>query len=322
MKKHRTLKSMSLVLIACLLTVLFTGCSSATQNAADNYFAVTEDAVVSSPEYSVTEETFDSVADVGNMEYGSTGSGSGSSISVPDDGRKVILTAEVRMEAKEYDAALEQLLGGVAGMGGYVSNREDHDYGSRETTLTLRIPSDRFDEFINGLPGIANVTRLVQSSQDITESYIQTESYLASLTTQQDRLLELMAQAETLEDLLSIEDRLATVRAELQYYASLKNSYDNRISYSTITLTLWEVRDYTVIEPTFGEELWEVIKDTGVGFVEFLRDLLFFLISAFPYLILLTVVLIPAVKLARRRRAKKASKKASQTADAPAADEK
>lgn len=311
MKNHRIFKSMGFVLIVCLLTVLFAGCASASQEATDNYFAVTEDAVVSSPEYAVKEEMFDSAADVGDAEYGSTGTGSGSSISVPDDGRKVILTAEVRMEAKEYDIALEQLLGSVSGMGGYVSNREDHDYGSRETILTLRIPSGRFDEFINGLPGIANITRLVQSSQDITESYIQTESYLASLTTQQDRLLELMAQAETLEDLLSIEDRLATVRAELQYYASLKNSYDNRISYSTITLTLWEVRDYTVIEPTFGEELWEVIRDTGVGFVEFLRDLLFFLISAFPYLILLTVVLIPTVKLLRRRRAKKAAKAAA-----------
>ena len=140
---------------------------------------------------------------------------------------------------------------------------------------------------------------------------IETESYLASLTTQQDRLLELMEQAESLEDLLAIEDRLATVRAELQYYASLKNSYDNRLSYSTVTLTLWEVKDYTVVQPTFGEELWETIKDSGRDFARFLENLLFFLIGAFPYLVLLVIVLIPLRILIKKRRAKKAAVKAA-----------
>jgi hypothetical protein len=254
---------------------------------------------------------------MGDYEYGMTadtaapmegdpGSGSTGSITVPDDGRKVILTAEVRMEAKDYDTALRDLLSTVTGMGGYVSNREDYGYGNRETMLTLRIPSTHYADFIDGLPGIANVTRLVQSSQDITESYIETESYLASLTTQQDRLLELMAQAESLEDLLSIEDRLATVRAELQYYASLKNSYDNRLTYSTVTLTLWEVKDYTVIQPTFGEKLWESIKDSGEDFARFLEDLLFFLIGAFPYLVLLTAAVFLIRRVTKKRRAKKA----------------
>ena len=308
MIKRRTIHWMSLVLALCLLAALCTGCAASAPS--DMAYDTMENTQASSPEYKgeYFDAEFGVTTDAALPEEAPGGS---NSISVPNDGRKVILTAEVRMEAKEYDAVLEALLSTVSDMGGYVSNREDYGHGNRETTLTLRIPSTQYDTFINGLPGIANVTRLVQSSQDITESYIETESYLASLTTQQDRLLELMEQAESLEDLLAIEDRLATVRAELQYYASLKNSYDNRLSYSTVTLTLWEVKDYTVVQPTFGEELWETIKDSGRDFARFLENLLFFLIGAFPYLVLLVIVLIPLRILIKKRRAKKAAVKAA-----------
>lgn len=319
MKNHKIARFAALALAAVLLTMALTGCGAAAMDSA----ASEPMEAPAAKEEMLTDEIF---LNTGSTEYGTlTDTLAGdtaapsTSISVPQDGRKVILRAEVTMEAKEYDAALGGLLKAVNGLGGYVSNREDYDYSRREVRLTLRIPSAKFDEFVNGLPNIANVTQLSQSSQDITESYIETESYLESLKTQQTRLLELMEKAENLEDLLTIEDRLAHVRAELQYYASLKNSYDNRISYSTIELSLYEVRDYTVVKPTFGEELWEVIKDTGEDFVEFLQDLLFFLIEAFPYLALLAVILIPLIRLRKKRRAKKAAEKAAAAPPPPTA---
>lgn len=319
MKNHKIARFAALALAAVLLTMALTGCGAAAMDSA----ASEPMEAPAAKEDILTDEIF---LNTGSAEYGTlTDTLAGdtaapsTSISVPQDGRKVILRAEVTMEAKEYDAALGGLLKAVNGLGGYVSNREDYDYSRREVRLTLRIPSAKFDEFVNGLPNIANVTQLSQSSQDITESYIETESYLESLKTQQTRLLELMEKAENLEDLLTIEDRLAHVRAELQYYASLKNSYDNRISYSTIELSLYEVRDYTVVKPTFGEELWEVIKDTGEDFVEFLQDLLFFLIEAFPYLALLAVILIPLIRLRKKRRAKKSAEKAAAAPPPPAA---
>lgn len=323
MKKRTCIVPLSFVLAACLLLTLLTGCAGAAPME-DMSFQSTESMSVTNgykAEYyeEMGDYEYGMTADTAAPMEGDPGSGSGStgSITVPDDGRKVILTAEVRMEAKDYDTALRDLLSTVTGMGGYVSNREDYGYDRRETMLTLRIPSTHYADFIDGLPGIANVTRLVQSSQDITDSYIETESYLASLTTQQNRLLELMEQAESLEDLLAIEDRLATVRAELQYYASLKNSYDSRLTYSTVTLTLWEVKDYTVIKPTFGEKLWESIKDSGEDFALFLENLLFFLIGAFPYLVLLTAAVLLIRRITKKRRAKKAD--AAKTPEEPTA---
>ena len=257
-----------------------------------------------------SSETF--TADAGGGLGGAVGE-----LSLPADERKVILSADVTLEAKNYDEALQTLLSSVSACGGYLASREDYSYSARETVLSVRVPSERFDGFLGGLGEIANVVYLSQSSDDITESYVETESYLASLNTQQERLLQLMEQASSLEELLQIEDRLAEVRAQLQYYASLKNSYDSRVQYSTISLRLSEVRDYTVNEPTFGEQLLLTLKESGRSFVLFLQDLLFLLIHLLPYLLILAVALPFAVRALRRRKARRQA--ARDSAAAPTA---
>ncbi len=258
--------------------------------------------------YDVAEE-FDTT-EAAEMEPG-TGAADTGNVSVPDASRKVILTADVRLEAKDYDTALAGLLSRITAAGGYIAGREDYNHGSREVYLTARIPAKQYDSFLGGLDETANVIRLTQSSEDITESYLETESYLKSLNTQQDRLLELMEKAESLEDLLAIEDRLADVRARLQYYDSLKNSYDNKVNYATVTLDLYEVRDYTITQPTFGEELLEVLRDSVRGFVNFLENALFTLITLFPYLVILVPALILIIRARKKRKAKKLAEKAA-----------
>lgn len=308
------------VLIAC------SGCAAkSSSRTADVNFSVASDSFASVGESSDgwydasapqiepdidSSETF--TADAGGGLGGASGE-----LSLPADERKVILSADVTLEAKNYDEALQTLLSSVSACGGYLASREDYSYSARETVLSVRVPSERFDGFLGGLGEIANVVYLSQSSDDITESYVETESYLASLNTQQERLLQLMEQASSLEELLQIEDRLAEVRAQLQYYASLKNSYDSRVQYSTISLRLSEVRDYTVNEPTFGEQLLLTLKESGRSFVLFLQDLLFLLIHLLPYLLILAVALPFAVRALRRRKARRQA--ARDSAAAPTA---
>ena len=303
-------KLTALIVSVLLILSLFTACGAN---------SIAQSAPAMKGDYMVEEMAMEAPAAMMDSAANSLSATGNTTASALPENRKWIITVHMDAETENLEELLLSLDEKITGMGGYVSNREDYGYNNRETMLTLRIPSTHYADFIDGLPGIANVTRLVQSSQDITESYIETESSLASLTTQQDRLLELMAQAENLEDLLAIEDRLATVRAQLQYYASLKNSYDNRLTYSTVTLTLWEVKDYTVVQPTFLEKLWDRIKDSGEDFVEFLEGLLFFLIAAFPYLVLLGGAALLIRRATLKRRAKKAAAAAQAALNASAA---
>lgn len=321
MKKKYAARLLSALLAVALLLTLG-ACASASKD-----FALTDTAPGVRENYSyndngyMQEVSFDAVEEMGEyatsdmapMDPGAGGSGN---LSMPTDGRKVILRADVTLEAKEYDAALQALLDRTEELGGYLASREDYDYGAREVSLCLRVPSEKFDVFLTGMSEIANVTRMSQSAEDITESYLETQSYLESLEVQQDRLLELLSAAETLEDLLAIEDRLAEVRAQLQYYDSLKKSYDSRVDDATIYVTLNEVRDYTVTEPTFGERLLAALQNSGRGFVDFLQGLLFTLIALAPYLIILAPLTIVVVRALRRRRTTHPPKKGKKPARA------
>lgn len=315
-------KLFAAALAVCLAALcLLTGCAKSAQSApADvgymtngyNYKADTVAEMEPMPE----EEMY--ASETAYNESGVSGAG----LQLPADSRKVILTASVDLESKEYDTALRQLLQAVEAAGGYVADRNDYDYGSTRTAeLQLRVPSASYAAFIDGLSAIANQTRLSQNSEDVTESYIETESYLKSLTTQQDRLLELMSEAEDLESILEIEDRLAGVRAQLQYYASLKNNYDNRISYATVTVCLQEVKDYTVVEQTFLQRLGETVRRSWANLRDTLGDLLNGLLYLLPWLVLLGLPVLLIVLLVRRGKAKKAARRheawlAAQTAEA------
>ena len=106
---------------------------------------------------------------------------------------------------------MEALNGKISGLGGYVEDQDSYNgsmYSSRRyrsASLTVRIPAERVDEFTEEMSGIANVVSTNLSREDITLSYVATESRVKALQTEEARLLELMEQAETMADLL--EDR-------------------------------------------------------------------------------------------------------------------
>lgn len=73
-------------------------------------------------------------------------------------------------------------------------------------------------------------------------------SRITALETEESRLLELLAAAANMSDLLEIESRLTEVRTELEKVKSQLRIYENQVSYGTIYLTVSEVKEYTVVE--------------------------------------------------------------------------
>ena len=118
--------------------------------------------------------------------------------------------------------------------------------------------------------------------------------------------MELLAKAETMEDLLKIESRLTDVRTELEEVTSQLRLYDNLVDYGTIYLNLCEVREYTVVEEP--ETVWQRI---GSGFMEslknlgtFFTELFVFVIVALPYLAVIALVAVGIVLLIKFRKRK------------------
>lgn len=302
-------KYLSLLLSLALLAALLTGCGSAGKSAASYDSGMVE--------YAVSDEAAMAPAEGAAMKNSAADTGS---TQLPQN-RKWIVTVNLTAETDDLDALRSALDEKIAALNGYVEdqsvyNGSIYDSGRRyrSANLTVRIPADSIDAFLQDVGGLANIVRQNKSIEDVTLSYVATESRLKALETEEARLLELLSQAETMTDLLEIEARLSEVRSELENYASQKRLYDNQIDYATIYIAIEEVQEYT---PTEEPSLWERIRDgfkdnlEGVG--EGLLDVLVWFIVSIPTLVVLAVVVLILVLIVRRiRRHRKAKKTAKQ----------
>lgn len=289
----------ALILAGLLLACALCGCAGKSTSDNANYGAA-----IGKPEQSMDME-------LGSADGLTSASGSTSQAQAPMN-QKLVRKVWLDAETEDLDALLSQVNARIAELGGYAEAREVY-HGSlnatqryRRATLTVRIPVNQLDQFVSHVTALANVTSSNETADDITLTYIATESRMKALQTEHDRLLELLAKAENMKDLLEIEKRLTEVRADLEEVTSKLKLYDNMVDYGTIYLELVEVKEYTdVTEP---ETVWQRI---GKGFMQSLSDLgdffteLFvFVVVGIPYFAILAVVITVIVLLVKRRNKK------------------
>ena len=303
------MKKMTAILVTlCMLAALLAGCGGASKS------TQAFDAAAAAPAEAANGAYYD-MESAKSEDGGLTGD---TDSTVLPEGRKWIITVNMSAETEDLDALMEALNGKISGLGGYVEDQDSYNgsmYSSRRyrsASLTVRIPAQRVDEFTEEMSGIANVVSTNLSREDITLSYVATESRVAALQTEEARLLELMEQAETMADLLEIESRLTDVRYELENRASQLRLYDNQVDYATIYLSIDEVQEYTPVEePTVWERISggfvSSIKGVGNG----LLDLLVWVLAKSPYLVILGGVTAGVVVLIKKRKTRRAAKKAA-----------
>lgn len=180
---------------------------------------------------------------------------------------KIIRTGSLDITVKNYDESVESIKNEIEAAGGYVENFNSYVYSNRwvngeqvslrEGNLTLRVPSDRYEEIFEALKGYGEVTNENESAKDITESYVDAESRMLVKKTEEERLVELLSRAESVEDIISIENRLSEVRGEIESYEARLKDWDRSVSYSTIELFVTENPDEAVepVSPDLGTRI-------------------------------------------------------------------
>lgn len=184
---------------------------------------------------------------------------------------------------------------------------DSYSGSARSCQLTLRVPVQELNGFLEDVGGSCNIVNRSRQEEDVTLDYVDAESYRDALQTEQKRLLELLQEAASLEEILSIEDRLATVRAQLQSYESTLRLYDSQIQYSTVHFSLHEVGELTQPEPEgWLSRAWSGMKENARGIGRFFQELGLFLVVHLPTigLLLIVVAVVFLCTAKARRRAK------------------
>ena len=201
---------------------------------------------------------------------------------------KIIYTANLTLESKDYDTARAALDAALNDAGGYLeSSSEYSDVGSsRSVNLTFRVPEENYQSFLDAVAQAGNVTYKSQQADDVTTQYMDVETRLANLEAQRTRLQELQAQADTLADLLEIESSLSDVQYQIESWQSQLDWYSNQVSCCTVYITLNEVETLTPTSTSFGAKLLAALRNGWTGFVSGAQAVAVFFVGAWPAILI------------------------------------
>lgn len=238
--------------------------------------------------------------------------------------RKLIRTVDLNLETENYDSLMEGLEQEINRLGGYIEYKDAY-YGNyyssrkRNANITARVPANKLDEFTGKVAEIGNITYESESVEDVTLQYVDLSSHKKMLLTEQERLMQLLENADTMEDIITIESRLSEVRYQIESMESQLRTFDNQVDYSTVHIFIEEVERYTPqpeettwerIKSGFGENVYRVtngIKNFAVEFIIAIPVLLVWVVVITVGVILVRVILKrknkrDTVNLAKRQR--------------------
>ncbi|MCL2055692.1 MAG: DUF4349 domain-containing protein [Oscillospiraceae bacterium] len=233
--------------------------------------------------------------------------------------RMIITTWDIQMQTMEFEQGLTDIREIVDRFGGFISDSYvqgdsllDKGSGRRHARFTARIPSGRLDEFVGGIGGLFHITSQQETGRDITDSYYDNESRLASLRIQERWLLDMMESAEELQYLIEIRRELSSVQYQLDSHMSSKLRMENDVAMSTVILSINEVQEYTERKPlSFGERIFSAINGSMRSFGVFLQNAIIAFIWSAPFLLLLGLMMVIIIFVilpgSRKRRGKKLS---------------
>lgn len=276
-----------------LSAALLTGCASGAMNAASDSGMV---GPMTQQEYAIG----------GNPDTREPAEDKTMSVAGPQIITTVDLTVTVTTPLTAADAA-SKIAEKFGGSVSYRSERSATDDYAGSAQLTLRIPSAKLTTALDELKelGVARDTSI--NALDVSAEVTDLDARITSLQTSVDRLLVLMSQATSTENLLAVESALSQRQAELESLQAHKRSLDDQVQLSTVNLYLESEASAPSPNP---DNFWTGLVAGWNAFVGFWAGVLVALGVLVPWLAaagLITMIVLVWVKLARRRRAASAS---------------
>lgn len=242
--------------------------------------------------------------------------------------RKIIKKASLRGETLSFDEFMTGLDASVVSYGAYIESSRTGTYragtkGSdlQNATVVVRVPADRYDAFMKNVGTLCNILDSEEAVDDVTLEYVDVESRIKAYRAEEASLLAMLERAKTVSELITVEERLSQVRYEIESCQSRLNALSDMISYSTVTLNIYEVENETVTEypSVFGEIKTKFSKNLS-DVMKGLRNVFVFVVSGIPYFLPFLVILcivVTVLVLVNRREKKKKKKMSSVTGNFP-----
>ncbi|MUL43493.1 DUF4349 domain-containing protein [Streptomonospora sp. PA3] len=224
---------------------------------------------------------------------------------VPLAERDLVHTADLAVEVENVEKAAEEAVDWTESAGGYVAaeNVQTAEGGPPHASLTLHVPQKRYEDALHELAALGDRSSLDRRVEDVTEEVADVDSRVESAEASLDRLRDLLSEAETVEDVLAVEEQISTRQEDLEALQARQEALAQQTSYGTVHLDLAPPETY-VQEPE-GDSIgflgglqrgWHALVAVGSAVAVAVGWLL-------PFLAVAALIAVPAWLAWRRRSA-------------------
>lgn len=200
--------------------------------------------------------------------------------------RKLIKNGNIAFETENLEETKANILGLVKKYDGYVASDSQNNYGNRKSiNINVRIPAQHFDSILSGIS--KNVSKFDTKNiriSDVTEEFLDIESRLKNKKELENKYLDILKKANTVQDILNVERELGKLREDIEATEGRLKYLQNQVAFSTLTINFYKVSEHS---STFGNR----ISDGFANGFENLKGFFIGLINVWPFILILSIII-------------------------------
>lgn len=201
-------------------------------------------------------------------------------------------------ETTEFDKTSKEIANTIKKVDGYIensdiyTNSEIDSFGKehivRRGKYTIRIPAESIDQLSETIELNSEIKQHTSSGEDLTESYLDTQTKIESLDKEYKKLENLLQSATEISDILAINDRLSEIEHSIDYNKKSMAVIKEDVDYATYYLTLDEVVYYEdVIDKYVSDTSEKWARTFKEWFSEVVPGALLAIITMIPFLVVI-----------------------------------
>jgi len=253
------------------------------------------------------EEVLKSKHDILDSNFRGSTEGNYAQSGIQSVSRKIIKNAQLSITVEDFDKAYERIIVLTKEMGGYIQDsRITKDETGKMGHIAARMPHNNFEEFIMKLENLGEVTNKTINGNDITTQYFDTQARVNNFKKQEQRLLDILEKAKTVEEILKIENELNRVRYEIERLTSQLKQWDNLVELSTVNIYLRQAKTpQKKIKPLSFKDVYKQAVEAFIRTVNniliFAGKVIVFFGSALPIIVVLAIPSVILFLVLKRR---------------------
>ena len=218
--------------------------------------------------------------------------------SVPE--RKIVYRADLTIETMDLVGTREKILNLMETENGILEYNEQNE---QQFYLSLKIPAEKFEEFLNEAKAVGRVIYSSISANDVTEQYIDTETRLASKRALLEKYQSYLPQAKDLKEILEVEAQINSVTTELEQWEGRLQRLEKEVAYSSVSVRL-KLPTYVEKEDdakTIADLFLSIGKNLRIAFAYIALGLIYIAAVGGPFIAAVVIIAL-CIRIARRKK--------------------